>query len=187
MNPQLTKLASIGKQVTQAAAADQVTPTGVPFECSAGSELINLLRIKNGFYAFESALLLRPLSNQNHPLGIKEWNAPELWRDEYSVPLGDALFFAEDIFGGQFCVKERAIHYFDPETGRFERVSASLEEWAKLLLFEQMNYWTGYTLGHEWQIQNQTLPPGSRLLPKVPFVCDGKYAVENLYLSDDVT
>lgn len=54
-------------------------------ECSAlagrlAPELLALLWARNGFYTFESALHVRPLSDQAGELGIAEWNAPTLRR-----------------------------------------------------------------------------------------------------------
>jgi len=45
---------------------------------STANELCALLADKNGFFAFESALLVRPLDYQREPLGILQWNRPEL-------------------------------------------------------------------------------------------------------------
>jgi hypothetical protein len=39
-------------------------------------------------------------------------------------------------------------------------------------------------LAHEWQQQNGPLPPGIRLVPKIPFVLGGEYRVDNLYAAD---
>jgi hypothetical protein len=138
-----------------------------------------------GFYAYESALLVRPLHHKNSPLGLLEWNAPTLWKAEYVETLSNALFFAEDVFGGQYCIREGTICNFDPETGLFDTVGSSLGEWANSLMADY-EFRTGYPLAHEWQTKNGTLSPGMRLLPKMPFVCGGKYQVENLYSHSDV-
>ena len=71
---------------------------------SLGNELAKFLRLKNGFYAFESALLVRPLFSYDAVFGLKEWNDPALWIDQYSVDLKGFLFFAEDLFGCQFAL-----------------------------------------------------------------------------------
>ncbi len=90
---------------------------------SLGRELAELLRRKNGVYAFESALQVRPLQSEVPPLGLVEWNAPELWKGEYIDDLDSVLFFAEDIFGCQFCIRGDQICSFDPETAFFEPMS----------------------------------------------------------------
>lgn len=99
-----------------------------------GAELESVLKIKNGFYAYESALLIRPLRKESEPLGIEEWNRQELWRAKYIDKLDDVLFFAEDIFGVQFCIRRESICTFDPETAAIEELSLSLSEWAETIL-----------------------------------------------------
>ncbi len=150
----------------------------------AVGELSALLADKNGFYAFESALLVRPLDHERHPLGVLQWNYPKLWRQDYRVDLGRSVFFAEDIFGMQFCLKEDGIHSFDPETGNFTKVADTLEGWAHWIL-ENHRVRTGWPLAHQWQVQHGPLPLGTRLLPKVPFVCNGAFSIENLYALND--
>ena len=73
-------------------------------------ELTEMLRLKNGFYAYESSLLVRPIRNERSPLGLLEWNAPELWKASYSDNLVDVLFFAEDVFAHSIAsVKARSV------------------------------------------------------------------------------
>jgi len=150
-----------------------------------GAELAELLMLKNGFYAYESALLVRPLRSQHPPLGLLEWNAPGLWISEYAEAIDHTLFFAEDVFGGQFCIRDQCVRAFDPETGNFEQLCDSLSQWAHLVLTDYQ-YRTGYPLAHSWQSKSGPLRPGMRLLPKVPFICGGKYEMENLYSISDV-
>ena len=95
------------------------------------------------------------------------------------------LFFAEDVFGGQFCIKDNAVFSFDPETGSLELMADSLEMWATDLL-QNFNVLTGYSVAHEWQLQNGALPHGMRLIPKIPFVCGGSYGIDNLYAINSV-
>jgi hypothetical protein len=150
-----------------------------------GQELAEALTLKNGFYAYESALLVRPLSNIQAPLGLLEWNAPKLWKADYDEDIGDALFFAEDVFGGQYCIRYTKIFAFDPETGLFDEMSSSLGSWASEVMADYQ-FRTGYPLAHTWQMQNEPLRPGMRLVPKSPFVCGGKHEVENLYSVADL-
>ena len=150
-----------------------------------GSELGELLSVRNGFYAFESALLIRPLRHQSKPSGVVEWNDPASWKGQFIDDLADVLFFAEDVFGGQFCVRGGDICTFDPETGAFEALRSSLGEWANDLMGDY-EYRTGYPLAHTWQVENTPLRQGVRLLPKIPFVCGGKYEIKNLYPVDDL-
>jgi hypothetical protein len=94
------------------------------------------------------------------------------------------LFFAEDAFGCQFCIANDKVNLFDPETGQFEELAETLDSWAKIIVGDY-EYRTGYPLAHEWQIQNQPLQPGTRLLPNIPFVLGGKYELENLHVGGD--
>jgi len=64
-------------------------------------------------------------------------------------------------------------------------MSSSLGAWANEVMADY-HFRTGYPLAHEWQMANAPLVRGMRLLPKVPFVCGGKYEAENLYSLTDV-
>jgi hypothetical protein len=145
-----------------------------------GAGLISLLQAKNGFYAFESALHVFSTQPRGSEISLAEWNAPELWIDAYKGLANDAVFFAEDIFGGQFCIKRDGIHTFDPETGNSQRLSADFDGWASSVL-NNFKVLTGWPLAHEWQRSNGRLARGMRLVPEVPFVMGGKFSVQNLY------
>lgn len=149
-----------------------------------GNELAELLRLRNGFYAYESALLVRAMQSDHPPIGLVEWNAPKLWKSAYEEDLSEVLFFAEDVFGGQYCIRANAVHTFDPETGIFEPVSDSVRGWAAEVMRDYA-FRTGYPLAHEWQIANGPLEVGVRLLPKTPFVCGGQYVLANLFAAAD--
>ena len=148
------------------------------------TELMSLLGSRNGFYAFESALLVRPLNFEGHPLGIVQWNSTALWKSDYKSDFGEAIFFAEDVFGMQFCIKDDLINVFDPETGDLKVIAASLEDWAGWIL-KDAKIATGWPLAHLWQLNQGALEPGMRLLPKVPFVLGGEFTTENLYALND--
>ena len=163
------------------------TPSHAEFDAFGdhGRELADLLRRRNGFYAFESALLVRPASPSSIPRSIEEWNTPTLWRKAYEIELPPLLYFAEDAFGGQFALTEEGIVSIDPETGEVEDVGKTLADWAAGIM-DDYEYLTGYPLAHDWQVDNGPLPAGKRLVPKTPFVCEGEFAVDNLSLLDDV-
>jgi hypothetical protein len=152
---------------------------------SRGQELMSLLGSRNGFYTFESALLVRPLDFDASPLGIFQWNNAALWRSEYKADLGVVVFFAEDIFGVQFCIKDDSVNSFNPETGEFKVIAASLEDWSGWVM-EDSKTRTGWPLAHFWQLRQGALKLGTRLLPKVPFVLEGRFEIENLYELNDV-
>jgi hypothetical protein len=184
MNKNLARLLSV--------ASASISPTLVAGESSRllalsvdrGQELMGLLGSRNGFYAFESALLVRPLDFESCPLGLFQWNDPALWKLEYKVDLSGVVFFAEDIFGVQFCIKDDAVNSFDPETGELVVVARNLEDWSRWI-FEDAKTRTGWPLAHLWQQREGTFKLGTRLLPKVPFVLGGQFAIENLYALND--
>lgn len=147
-------------------------------------ELFCLLGGRNGFYAFESALLVRPLDFEGPPLGIFQWNIATVWKADYKIDFKKAIFFAEDVFGVQFCILNDVINSFDPETGEFKVVAKSLEEWAGWILDDSKTR-TGWPLAHFWQLKQGPLKAGVRLLPKVPFVLGGEFSIENLYFLND--
>lgn len=149
------------------------------------SELSQLLSVKNGFYAFEFALLVRPVMHAEWPLGLIEWNLPATWKSEYEGILDDYLCFAEDVFGGQFALGSDAVVAIDPETGDVDVVAPTLEAWAHVVLSDY-GYRTGYAFARDWQRLHGPLPLGCRLVPKIPFVAGGEFSVDNLYLANEL-
>jgi hypothetical protein len=159
-------------------------------ECSAlagglGPQLLQMLWARNGFYAFEAALHVLPLCDQHGEMSLEEWNASMLWRSAYGTLADGALFFAEDVFGGQFCIVNDAVFRFDPETGDKELLAATVDEWAGVLLAEHETQ-TGWPLAHEWQQRFGVLRPQTRLVPKLPFVLGGEFTVTNLHSLNSV-
>ncbi len=151
----------------------------------AADVLLSMLCKRNGFYALESALHVFPSHSGEKEIGLDEWNSDDLWRNEYQGMADSCLFFAEDAFGGQFCIKENKIFTFDPETGVLDYLADDIEGWAKAIVSDY-EVLTGYPLAHQWQEHHGQLPPSSRLLPKIPFVAGGEFVLDNLYLNDAV-
>lgn len=143
------------------------------------NELQSIWLEKNGFWAFESALRFFPAISCENSIGIMEWNARELWINDYNGLADNCLFFAEDAFGNQFCIRDDIIFSFDAETGELEKVSESFEGWCQAILSDY-DYWTGYSLVHDWQLTNGKLESCNRLMPKIPFVCGGEFNLANL-------
>jgi hypothetical protein len=185
MIPQVEKLLSIS-----AAAAPQVAfPDLHRFDQIASERFVTdltiLLSQRNGLYAFESALHVFPGHSGPLERSIHEWNDRALWIDEYQGLADDCVFFAEDIFGMQFCADREGIHQIDAETGSREFLATTLQEWIDKIL-ANYEYLTGYPLAHEWQSIHGPLPRGQRLVPKVPFVTQGAFEISNLYALDSV-
>lgn len=159
------------------------TPQDMPIVSGASpallEELRQLLRIKNGCYGFVSALHIFPWQATENEPGIQQWNQPEMWIDAFQGMASDALFFAEDIFGVQFCLREDGVYSFEPETGEFSWLAATIEHWSALIL-EDYSVLTGYPLALDWQDRHGALPAGCRLVPKMPFIAGGEFVPENL-------
>jgi hypothetical protein len=153
---------------------------------SLGSELVQMLQRKNGFYAFESALHVFPLMGDSIA-GLEAWNAGPLWKDVYKGLAEGLLSFAEDVFQDQFCLssRQRGVLRFYAETGQTELLADSIDEWAGVILSDHRKE-TGWPLIHEWQATNGPLQPGKRLMPKTPFFLGGEYRIENLWAGDAV-
>ncbi len=180
----LQKLAGIGSDPIRSEAVDlrRLADTfGNPF----AQQLRRLLEAKNGFYALEAALHVLSDLGGTVEKGLFEWNSENLWRKDYKGMADDAVFFAEDVFGTQFCFREDGVATFDPETGAFEVIAADVEDWAQKILNEY-DLWTGHRVAHEWQVNHGPIPAGARLVPITPFVLGGEYSVANLHVIDAV-
>jgi hypothetical protein len=108
-----------------------------------------------------------------------------LWRCEYGECTQGLLFFAEDIFQDQFCLREDGVFRFYAETGETALLAPSIEAWAELILDDYREQ-TGWPLAHDWQAANGPLPRGKRLMPKIPFVLSGEYALDNLWAGNPI-
>ena len=139
------------------------------------AELGDLLRRRNGFYAFESALHVPHAG----PGGQEAWNSPTGWKAEWDGAWDDCWCFGEDVFGSQFALAGDEVVLADAETARREPVAGSLADWAERVL-EDYDYLCGYPLARDWQERHGPLPPGKRLFPKTPFMLGGDFTVDNL-------
>lgn len=176
-------------------ASDPLAPSGVSLPAALSGhekkrreELEAMLSEKNGFYAFEGALHVFPCLPQPPQAGwpdLEAWNEKALWRGWYQEKVDGFLFFAEDVFGGQFAIRGEEIVSFDPESGETETLGANLEEWAAQVLLNYRRL-TGYPLAQAWQVVNGPIPKGRRLLPKIPFILGGQYHEANLFAVDAV-
>lgn len=146
-------------------------------------ELEYIYRHKNGFLAFDRALRFFAADPRVHDLSVSRWNSPRLWRDHYGSLADGLLFFADDIFGGQFCIKDDEVFAFEPETGALEHLADDLEGWAALMLTET-DYHTGRPLALDWQEQFGALEPTQRLIPTLLFNLGGEYSLANLVVKD---
>jgi hypothetical protein len=150
------------------------------------SELEQIYVRKNGFYAFESALHLFPYTPGSDKYELERWNSENLWRQEYGEAAAGLIFFAEDIFGEQFAIKDGRVCRFRLETGEIEEIAPDIEQWAKLIL-DDSDLQTGSAVGRAWQARSGALPRGERLSPVYPFVLGGSYDIDTLHAMDSLT
>jgi hypothetical protein len=149
-----------------------------------GPELLCMLKSKNGFYAFESALHVFPLTNASvEGASLVEWNSDSLWRGDFGDLTAGLMFFAENVLQDQFCLSGSGVLRFNAETGGTDFIADSLENWAGVIL-RDYDRQTGWTLANKWQSENGPLPRGKRLMPKSPFFLGGAYTMENLWAGD---
>ncbi len=149
------------------------------------SELASLLRRRNGFYAFESALHVLPAQECPGEIGLDRWNRWSTWRSAYLDMAEEGVFFAEDVFGNQFLATPDGVYQFDSETAEMILLGQHLEDWARAIL-EDSDFLTGFPLAHEWQMKHGPIPQGSRLVPRIPFVAGGEFSVTNLAAIDSI-
>ncbi len=173
----IDKLIAIGGE-------DLITPT-TDILAAAPRDLLRLFQLKNGFFAFESALHVFPIGGRAGVLDLQTWNSDGLWRSSYGGIPPEIIFFAEDVFGGQFCMFGQSVCTMDPETGEIANFARSIEEWAERVL-DDFEVTTGFPLAHEWQALHGPIPTGMRLLPITPFVLGGGYEAANLRPVDAV-
>lgn len=174
--------------------ADEVLATEPPYfdawvRRHAGGRLDELQGFyakQNGFLAFGRALRVFPAVLPADLLSLNRWNAPWLWRHTYGALAKDLLFFADDIFGGQFCIKQSKVFSFDPETGELEWLADDLDGWAARVLAET-DYVTGRPIALEWQENFGVLDAAQRLIPTLLFMFGGEYSIANLTAKDAVT
>jgi hypothetical protein len=159
----IEKLLSISSEPLVSTSPDDTT---LIQDFPLGSELLSMLQRKNGFYAFDSALHVFPITSQ--PVGGKnlaEWNSDSLWRSDYGDLTSRLLFFAEDVFQDQFCLSSSGVLRFNSETGGTKPFADSLENWAEVLL-RDYNQATGWILAKTWQAEHGPLAPGNESCPK---------------------
>ncbi|MEV6736403.1 hypothetical protein AB0N14_05400 [Streptomyces sp. NPDC051104] len=149
-----------------------------------GSDLLQMLSERNGFYAFESALhVFASAERMRSGYSIGSWNDRNRWLDAYGALQPNLVFFAEDVFGGQFGTDGTRIYSFNPETAKLTELASSLPDWTERVL-DDYAYLTGYPVAHEWQSRHGAIPVGHRLTPRIPFVFGGNYDADNMVLTE---
>jgi hypothetical protein len=126
-------------------------PAGYSYAGARFAELLTMCERRNGFYAFESALFVLPISDTHDGMTLQKWNAPDTWKYAYDGAANDVVCFGQDVFGEQFGIHDERVVIFHSETGEIEVLSETIEEWACRLLTEY-ELLTGYPIAHRWQM-----------------------------------
>lgn len=171
----IEKLAQAGSDPLIEYSSSSAVTTDLPWL----DRIIDLLRIKNGFYAFESALHVFPLGKADGVMDLEQWNADDLWRCEYQGAADNLMFFAQDAFGFQFCIGDEGILQFNPEDASTEYIASDIEDWASKMLVDYDGL-TGYSLAHDWQSRHRRLENAERLPFTIPLVLGGEVSVDNI-------
>ena len=116
MGPSLQKLLEIGGAPFVPKDPDLSIPILDRFG-GIGASLTDVLRRKDGFFCFESALRVFPSVTVEASWGIGEWNSRDLWKADYRGLADDVFCFAEELFGRQFVIADGTVRIFEPETG----------------------------------------------------------------------
>jgi len=147
------------------------------------SALADLINRRNGFFAFDRALEVFPLTS-THGISIASWNNPSTWKNLYGKALSKYTFFAHDVFGEPFGIDASgAVVKFDPETNEITSYANDLESWCEKILADP-NYEVGSKFAHEWTQTHAPIAEGKRLVPITPFVLEGEYALSNFMAID---
>jgi hypothetical protein len=138
-----------------------------------------------GIHAYSRALRVFGLTNCSEAKNIIWWNEPETWKAEYKGFFDNIWAFAEDIFGNQFVFYKNGIGWLEVETGAIRPICKTFSEWIGILL-KDVNYYTGSSLAESWQKSHHTEPLNGmyHLCPIKPFVCGGKYDINNVFRCD---
>jgi hypothetical protein len=184
MGPSLRKLLEIGGAPFVSKDADSMVES-LNRLGENGDSINDVIRQKNGFFCFESALRFFPSVTVESSWGIAEWNLHDLWKTGYHGLADNIFCFAEELFGRQFVIFDGKVGVFEVETGDLKIVAHSLEEWASKILLDH-NQMTGYGLAREWQRKYGLLHARHRLMAKKPFVLGGEYSLSNLVSMDSL-
>jgi hypothetical protein len=136
-----------------------------------GSELCELLSLRNGFFAFEGALHVFPDTGIGRLAGLERFNRSTGWKAGYRHGCEGLFLFAANAFGDLYGIRGDEIIGFDPETGTACVIASDLDGWAAWVL-ERCRSEIGWAAFRRWQDLNGPLELGSRLMP-VQFFCHG--------------
>ena len=138
-----------------------------------------LYESKNGFVAFESAFCCLPINRTSFCPGLSDFRHSPPWQDDLQSPAHAGLVFATNGIGEIFVMKQSKVLHVDLTAEDILSQWSDLESFCLDILSDYKLH-TGYSLIQSWQAENGTLPIGSVLFPKTPFVLGGEYCSTNL-------
>lgn len=148
---------------------------------AADEEYVNYLKI-GGLHVFSKSLRIFGLTNDKNALNVLYWNNPDTWKKEYNGFFHDIWSFAEDVFGYQYAFGRTGVLHIDIETGKTKEICRTFSEWIEVILHD-IDYYTGFSVAQLWEKEkiNEPLSGIYHLCPITPFVCGGKYEIDNLF------
>ncbi len=141
-------------------------------------ELEALLKARDGFLAFDDALMVFPVNAPTRRLDLARINNGD-WTAAYWHRCEGLFFFAADALGDLFALQGDKVVRFATESGLIEPMADSLEDWAAKLLADPAGE-AGWPFAKTWVAANGPLEEGWRLTGRRPFVLDGAFDLDNL-------
>jgi hypothetical protein len=139
---------------------------------------LEFIKHTNGGYFFNKSLLIYGFGNVPKYASFVDMNL--LINGMYNSFVPKAQYWGCDFLGNQFAFFENNVCFFNIETGQFEVLSRTFEEWLDVI-YNDLNHYSGQSLVVEWEKENKELDFNERLCPKKPFVMGGEYVIENLF------
>jgi hypothetical protein len=141
-------------------------------------ELDALLQARDGFFAFDDALMVLPVAAPIRRLDLVRLNNGD-WTANYWHRCEGLLFFAADALGDLFALSGDKVVRFASETGLVEPMADGLEGWAARLLADPAGE-AGWPFAKTWADAHGPIAESWRLTGKRPFVLDGAFDLDNL-------
>lgn len=141
-------------------------------------ELEQLLGQRDGFFAFDDALMVLPVNAPIRRLDLVRLNNGD-WTANYWHRCEGLLFFAADALGDLFALSEDKVVRFASETGVVEPMADNLAGWAARVQADPAGE-AGWPFAKTWADTHGPLEEGWRLTGKKPFVLEGAFDLDNL-------
>jgi hypothetical protein len=140
---------------------------------------IDFIKKYNGGFFFDKSLLIYGYTSRQEIYSLDKIN--EKINLEYGIISANDFFFACDIFGNQFCFDYATgkVYFFDIEIGSREIIANNFIEWIQVIE-SKTDYYTGQSFIIKWEEIMFPLNYDERLTPKMPFILEGEYHLNNV-------